>query len=198
MTGNSSHSDLGVLERALAQVAARLRFAGLVVRHPQLRGAPFVRVERGVRFSLRRGARVDIGRDVVIRRGTTIDVSGHLSLGDGCFINERVMIVCLQRVALGAQVLVGEGASIHDENHVRDPDGRVHPQRFVTAAVVVGDHAWIGAQAVLLPGCSVGPRAVVGGNSTVVHDIPAGTVAVGSPARPKPLRSLVPVAERSS
>jgi len=49
--------------------------------------------------------------------------------------------------------------------------------------VTIGNEVFIGAESVILPGVTIGDRVVIGANSTVTHDIPANSVAVGSPAR---------------
>lgn len=51
------------------------------------------------------------------------------------------------------------------------------------ARVIIGDHVFIGASSVILPGVSIGNHVIIGANSTVTHDIPDNSVAVGSPAR---------------
>jgi hypothetical protein len=53
--------------------------------------------------------------------------------------------------------------------------------------VTIGKDAYIGVNTVILCGVDIGARAIVGANSTVVNDIPANTVAFGSPARVKGL-----------
>ena len=49
--------------------------------------------------------------------------------------------------------------------------------------VNIGDHVFIGAESVVLPGVTIGSNVIIGANSTVTHDIPDNSVAVGSPAR---------------
>lgn len=49
--------------------------------------------------------------------------------------------------------------------------------------VTIGDNVFIGAESVVLPGVTIGNNVIIGANSTVAHDIPANSVAVGSPAR---------------
>lgn len=48
--------------------------------------------------------------------------------------------------------------------------------------VDIGNNVFIGAESVVLPGVTIGDNAIIGANSTVTHDIPANSVAVGSPA----------------
>lgn len=49
--------------------------------------------------------------------------------------------------------------------------------------VTIGNHVFIGAESVVLPGVTIGDRVIIGANSTVTHDMPNNSVAAGSPAR---------------
>ena len=50
-------------------------------------------------------------------------------------------------------------------------------------SIRVGRNVWIGASAVVLQGVTIGDDSVVGAGSVVTHDVPAGVLVVGSPAR---------------
>ncbi|MGY1914040.1 hypothetical protein [Blastococcus sp. SYSU DS0973] len=47
--------------------------------------------------------------------------------------------------------------------------------------IIAGDNAWFGGGVIVLPGVSTGAEIVVGVGSVVVHDLPSGVLAVGSP-----------------
>ena len=49
--------------------------------------------------------------------------------------------------------------------------------------VHIGENVWIGANVTVLPGVTIGDNAVIGANSLVTKDIPANTVAYGSPCK---------------
>ena len=49
--------------------------------------------------------------------------------------------------------------------------------------VISGRNVWIGANVTVLPGVTIGDNAVIGANSLVTKDIPANTVAYGSPCK---------------
>lgn len=49
--------------------------------------------------------------------------------------------------------------------------------------VIIGDNVFIGANATILPGVTIGNDCVIGANSVVTHDIPANSVVVGNPAK---------------
>jgi acetyltransferase-like isoleucine patch superfamily enzyme len=60
----------------------------------------------------------------------------------------------------------------------------VYPGANVSGAVLLEDGATVGSGPVVLQGSSVGVGAFVGAGAAVTRDVPAGTVVVGSPARP--------------
>ena len=49
--------------------------------------------------------------------------------------------------------------------------------------VTIGDNVWIGAQACILPGVTIGDNTVIAGGSVVTKDIPANVIAAGNPCR---------------
>lgn len=53
---------------------------------------------------------------------------------------------------------------------------------------VIGDAAWIGMRAMIMPGVTIGEGAVIAANSVVTKDVPPYTVVSGSPAKPVKLR----------
>ena len=65
-----------------------------------------------------------------------------------------------------------------------NPDLPVHHQGVTRVRPVeIADGAWLGENAVVLPGVRIGRGAVIGANSVVNIDVPDGGVAVGVPAR---------------
>jgi acetyltransferase-like isoleucine patch superfamily enzyme len=58
----------------------------------------------------------------------------------------------------------------------------IAPGAVVTGEIEVGDFAFIGANATVLPGCKIGANVIVGAGSVVTRDIPNGITVVGSPA----------------
>jgi acetyltransferase-like isoleucine patch superfamily enzyme len=58
-----------------------------------------------------------------------------------------------------------------------------------SAPISVGDGAWVGYNAIILPGVKIGTGAVVGAGAVVTNDVPDWTVVVGVPASPIAVRS---------
>lgn len=105
-----------------------------------------------------------VGPDCVI--GERVRTQGYAALAGGVVLEDDVF--------LGPLVSVLSGMTMrHDE----DPQSMV----FVPAVVRRGSHIGSGAQ--ILPGVKVGEHAVVGANAVVVTDVPAGARVKGVPAR---------------
>lgn len=106
------------------------------------------------------GRNTTIGRDVFINMGCKFQDQGGVTVGDGALIGHNVVIASL--------------------NHPLDP---AHRADVVPAPVVIGAGAWVGSNATILPGVTVGDGAVVAAAAVVTKDVPAGAIVVGSPAR---------------
>lgn len=127
-----------------------------------------------------------IGRRVVFYPGIWIMPLKGLILGDDVDLAVGVLITTGGTVTIGARTLVGYGAKIISGNHKVGPNGTFgagHEYRPVT----IGRDVWIGANAVVLPGVTIGDRAIVAAGSVVTRDVPCGGRVGGIPA--SPLRS---------
>lgn len=129
------------------------------------------------------------GRSCFISAGVRIMVSDRggvntrLALGSNVFINHYAVIDCHHSITIGNHVLIGPNVYICDFDHdtaVRAGDG--FESEFVYAPVRVGNHVWIGANAVVLKGVTIGDGAVVGAGSVVTRDVAPMAVVAGVPA----------------
>lgn len=115
------------------------------------------------------------GKSVHIRSGCEISASRHgtVELGDAVFINRHSMIVSMERISIGKGTTIGPHVCIYDHNHAVSSAGD-----FDTAAIVIGEHVWIGAGVIILPGCHIGNHAVIAAGSVVTKDVPDNTVLI--------------------
>jgi acetyltransferase-like isoleucine patch superfamily enzyme len=106
----------------------------------------------------------EIGEGTWIGAFTVIDGSGGLRIGRGCDVS------C--------------GAHIYTHSTVRRcVTARAH-DAIDREPVVIGDYVFIGANAVVMMGVTIGDRSVVAAGAVVSADVPAGTIVGGVPARP--------------
>lgn len=140
--------------------------------------------EAGIRI----GAGVSIGPNVSLSAGMTPGqqlVSDEIvTIGDRCLIGRSSSIVGHYQIDIGADVYFGPNVYVTDQNHSRhDPDLPIGRQSAPERPVAIGPGSWIGANAVILPGVTVGSRVIIGAGSVVTGDVPDGSLAVGVPAR---------------
>jgi len=103
-----------------------------------------------------------------------------IRLGDNSAVNRRCYLDGRRGIEIGNNVNVSPEVYIVTFTH--DPQSPTFACKG--APVVIDDHAWIGARAVLMPGVHVGEGAVVGAGAVVTHDVAPYSIVGGVPARP--------------
>lgn len=87
-------------------------------------------------------------------------------------------------VTIGHHVNLAQGITITALNHnFEDKSQRIDVQGVSTKPVIIGDDIWIGANAVVLPGVSIGNHSVVAAGAVVTKDVPPHTLVAGVPAK---------------
>ncbi|GAB2575815.1 sugar O-acetyltransferase [Kribbella endophytica] len=105
----------------------------------------------------------------------------NIRLGRNVFVNQGCRFNDIGGIEIGDEVMFGPDVSLISSGHPVAPAER---RRGITAAPIrIGRNVWIGASAMILPGVTIGDDSVIGAGAVVTHDVPAGTLAVGSPAR---------------
>jgi acetyltransferase-like isoleucine patch superfamily enzyme len=130
--------------------------------------------------------RVFIGDEVVLNPGCGLGTGEHgeIRIGNGTAVTERLHIWAEESVTIGERVLIAHNVHIHDSKHCTDDRSvPIRDQGMCgTRPIEIKDGAWLGANAVILAGVTVGRNAVVGANAVVTSDVPDFAVAVGVPA----------------
>lgn len=124
-----------------------------------------------------------LGRHSVIESYCCINNAvGDVTIGD----YSRIGIHCtvIGPVCIGHHVNLAQGITVTALNHnFNDTNRRIDEQGITTKPVVIGDDVWIGANAVILPGVSIGSHAVIAAGAVVTSDVEDYTVVGGVPAK---------------
>lgn len=126
-----------------------------------------------------------IGRlddETIIEPPFSIDYGCNISLGKRFYSNFNLTILDCGLVTIGDRVLVGPNVSIFAAAHETEAQSRRDKVEFAKP-VIIGNDCWIGGHVVILPGVTIGDGCTIDANSTATKDIPAWSVAVGSPAK---------------
>ena len=104
-------------------------------------------------------SRVTIGRDTYINRGVWLDGRGIVKIGNSVTISPRV--------------------TISSAGH----DAQSTTFEYASAPISIGDYAWVGINATILKGVTIGEGAVVAAGAVVTKDVEPYTIVAGVPAR---------------
>ena len=100
--------------------------------------------------------------------------------GQRVFVHQGCTLMDFGGITIGDDVMISAHVTLITSSHPIDPERR---RRAVTVApITIGDGAWIGAAATVLPGVTIGRDAVVGAGAVVSRDVPAGAVVTGPAA----------------
>lgn len=106
------------------------------------------------------GKNITIGKDVFINSGCHFQDQGGITIGDGALIGHNVVLATI--------------------NHDLNPEEN---RKNHYAPITIGAHVWIGSNATILPGVTLGDWAVVAAGAVVTQDVPPRTVVGGVPAK---------------
>lgn len=138
------------------------------------------------------GRFIDIGRNVFVRPGSRIEairwVGTHrydpqIVIGDNCFIEFDFQVSCTSRVDIGHDVLIGGRVFISDNSHGKNPEHHRLYQAIETAPVSIGDFTWIGQNACILKGVSLGRGCIVAAGAVVTKSFGDRAIVAGVPAK---------------
>jgi maltose O-acetyltransferase len=122
------------------------------------------------------------GEGSEIRPPLWCDYGYQTSVGARCFANWGLVSLDVATVRIGDDVQIGPNVQLLTATHPLEPGPR-RARWEAAEPIVVGDNVWLGGGVIVCPGVTIGADTVVGAGSVVVRDVPAGVVAVGSPAR---------------
>lgn len=106
------------------------------------------------------GKNITFGKDVFVNSGCHFQDQGDITIGNGSLIGHNVVLATIN----------------HDLNPRNNRKNHYAP-------INIGNHVWIGSNATILPGVTVGDWAVVAAGAVVTKDVPAYTVVGGIPAK---------------
>ncbi len=110
----------------------------------------------------------------------TADFGKNITIGKNVFFNSGCRFQDQGGIVIGDGTLIGHNVVIATINHDLDPRKE---RKNHYAPVVIGNHVWIGSNATILPGVTVGEWAVVAAGAVVTKDVEPYTVVGGVPAK---------------
>lgn len=143
--------------------------------------------DRCLVFQCGEGSYVSLGFKARIYRDTIIETGegGNITIDERASIHPRCQLnAYVAPIYIGKSVMIAANCAFYSYDHGVKADIAIGKQPVSTkGGIHIGDDAWIGTGAIVLSGVTIGEGAVIGAGSVVTHNIPAGAIAVGVPAR---------------
>lgn len=110
------------------------------------------------------------------------DYGDHIHLGNNFYANYDCIMLDVNHIYIGNNVLLGPRVSIYTAGHPLSSAVRNSGLEF-GKSITIGDNAWVGGNTIINPGVKIGCNTVIGSGSVVTKDIPDNVIAAGNPCR---------------
>lgn len=110
------------------------------------------------------------------------DYGYNIKLGKSVYINHNCVILDVNTVTIGDNVMLAPNVQIYTATHPLDPVER-NSGREYGFPIIIGNNVWIGGNSVIGPGVTIGDNVVIGAGSVVTKSIEANVVVAGVPAK---------------
>lgn len=133
----------------------------------------------GIKVLLLRLFGAKIGKRICLKPCVLIKSPWNLIIGNDCWIGEKVWIDNLDKVYIGNNVCISQGALLLTGNH----DYKVSSMPYRNAPIILEDGTWVGAKAIVCSGVTVHENAILTVGSVSTKDMDANGIYQGNPAK---------------
>ncbi len=133
----------------------------------------------GIRRQVLRLFGARIGGNVHIYPTVRIAIPWNLTIGDEAAIGDHAILYSLGPIAIGPRSTISQNAHLCAGSH----DFRRADMLLLKPPIIIGANVWVCADAFVGPGVAIGDHAVVGARAVVMRDVAALDVVAGNPAR---------------
>jgi maltose O-acetyltransferase len=120
--------------------------------------------------------------DFLIEPPFHFDYGYNIEIGDNFFANFGCVILDVNKVKIGDNVLLGPNVQIYTATHPLDHKERMAGKE-AAKPIIIGNNVWIGGGTIICPGVRIGNNTTIGAGSVVTKDIPDNVLAVGNPCK---------------
>ncbi|RYY69313.1 MAG: sugar O-acetyltransferase [Chitinophagaceae bacterium] len=133
-----------------------------------------------IRNLLSRITGVEVDATTMIFPPFQINYGKNTRLGKNVFINFDCTFLDLGGITIDDHVMLAPKVSLLSEGHPVTVNDR---QKLIVGKIHIKRNAWIGANATILPGVTIGENSVVAAGAVVLNDVPANAIVGGIPAK---------------
>lgn len=100
-----------------------------------------------------------------------------LEIGKNVFFNNNCVLTCRKKIIIGDGVIIGPNVSIFDHDH--DYKSSRRQIEYICEEIIIGDNVWIGANACILKGVTIGENSVIAAGTVVSENVDKNTIYFG-------------------
>lgn len=122
------------------------------------------------------------GDSSIIEPNFFCDYGYNIEFDGFVYVNHNSVFLDCAKIKIGADTFIGPNCGLYTAVHPTNAKDRVAGKEWARP-ITIGNGVWLGGNVVVLPGVTIGDRAVIGAGSVVTKDIPPDMVAVGNPCK---------------
>ena len=122
------------------------------------------------------------GENIYIESTFNCDYGSNIHVGDNFYANFGCVILDVAEVKFGKNCLLAPQVGIYTATHSLDPVER-NSGLELARPITIGDNCWIGGNAVINPGVTLGDNVVVASGAVVTKSFGDNVVIGGNPAK---------------
>ncbi|MDF7822999.1 sugar O-acetyltransferase [Pontiellaceae bacterium B12227] len=120
--------------------------------------------------------------DIYVTAPFYCDYGYNIHCDEKVYLNFNCVFLDVCKITIGARTLFAPNVQLYTAGHPLSAKERAEELEF-GKPITIGKDCWLGGNAIVLPGVTIGDRVVVGAGAVVTKDIPSDCVVAGNPAR---------------
>jgi len=134
------------------------------------------------KFEILKELLANAGENSVVEPNFFCDYGYNIEFNGFVYVNHNSVFLDCAKIKIGANTFIGPNCGLYTAIHPIDAEERIKGNESAKP-ITIGEKVWLGGNVTVLPGVTIGDRAVIGAGAVVTKDIPSDVVAAGNPCK---------------
>lgn len=130
-------------------------------------------ISLSTRIIIRKNSKIVFGNKISTRNNVEFNANcgGRIEIGDNTFFNNNCIIAAHEKIEIGKNCIFGPNVVMYDHDHDFRRCTDLDWEKYKSSPIKIGKNVWIGANAIILRGVTIGDNAVIAAGTIVKEDI---------------------------